>query len=391
MQAEAKKRARHAIDSLSEEDIAVADMNVEREIRELAERYRDAGPRGVLTYALAQMTDGKQGGRLRTVSAYDLVRNPPDPPEFLVQDLLTASSVAILAGAPKTGKTWIGLALCLAISAGKKAFGCLEATQGKTAYVVLEDGAGELAERLLALGGGDIAEHLTHLGDESGVKDFSIIVEQKVRLDEPEYLAQLVTMFKGFDLIVIDSLRRSHSGDENDSKVAACVMDSLHALRRGTGACILVTHHLRKTSPGNAGQDPLERVRGSGDYVAGADSILVLETADRQSEWAQVTIQHRKKQQVAPICIKRSMVDGRIEWELQTDELEHIMTRQSVQRIKPRVLAVITDQPGILKTELRQAVGGHGQFVDKAALELEVEGRIEIRQNGKRKEHYCCE
>lgn len=58
------------------------------------------------------------------------------PIEFVVDDLL-AQGLYILAGAPKVGKSWLALEMCLSIAKGEKVLG-LKTSQGTALYLCLK-------------------------------------------------------------------------------------------------------------------------------------------------------------------------------------------------------------------------------------------------------------
>ena len=56
-------------------------------------------------------------GRLRTIDARTLADAVLEPPGYAVKDLLV-QGLHILAGAPKTGKSWLALWLCQQVAGG---------------------------------------------------------------------------------------------------------------------------------------------------------------------------------------------------------------------------------------------------------------------------------
>ena len=59
------------------------------------------------------------------------------PIEFVVDGLI-AQGLYILAGAPKVGKSWLSLDICLSIAKGEKVLG-QETSKGTVLYLCLED------------------------------------------------------------------------------------------------------------------------------------------------------------------------------------------------------------------------------------------------------------
>ena len=86
-------------------------------------------------------------GRLRTIDARTLADAVLEPPGYAVKDLLV-QGLHILAGAPKTGKSWLALWLCQQVAGGEKVWG-YPTQQGTVLYLCLEDGYRRLQDRLL--------------------------------------------------------------------------------------------------------------------------------------------------------------------------------------------------------------------------------------------------
>ena len=68
------------------------------------------------------------------------------PIEFVIDGLL-AQGLYILAGAPKVGKSWLALDMCLSIAKGEKILG-LKTSQGTALYLCLEDSYVRIQNRL---------------------------------------------------------------------------------------------------------------------------------------------------------------------------------------------------------------------------------------------------
>ena len=70
-----------------------------------------------------------------------------------VEDELIPEGLHILAGAPKIGKSWLALWLCLCISQGQPLWN-FATTQGEVLYLSLEDSFQRIQTRLFDLAGG---------------------------------------------------------------------------------------------------------------------------------------------------------------------------------------------------------------------------------------------
>ena len=87
--------------------------------------------------------------RVPAISAVQLMEKPIEPREFVVRGLLP-QGLCILGGAPKIGKSWFVLDLCLHVATGEPFLG-IPVTKGTAWYISLEDTAEHLYHRLGAI------------------------------------------------------------------------------------------------------------------------------------------------------------------------------------------------------------------------------------------------
>ena len=87
--------------------------------------------------------------KLSTRSCEEIMTTVYKPVEFVVDGLL-AQGLYILAGAPKVGKSWLALDMCLSIAKGEKVLG-QKTSQGTALYLCLEDSYARRQNRLYEL------------------------------------------------------------------------------------------------------------------------------------------------------------------------------------------------------------------------------------------------
>ena len=76
-----------------------------------------------------------------------LLGEPPPAAELMAREIpravgragMVPEGVALLAGKPKLGKSWLALGLCVAVASGGVAFGNVRVEKGSALYLALED------------------------------------------------------------------------------------------------------------------------------------------------------------------------------------------------------------------------------------------------------------
>ena len=113
-----------------------------------------------------------------------------------------------------------------------------------------------------------------------------------VQLDLSEHQEAVTTLFNRPDvkLMVVDSLRGAHRGDENSS-ASMEVVKMLAEMARNAGKPILLTHHLRKKGMFDLdGGVNLERVRGSSAIIQTARLVWAIDKPDVDSDTRRLSV-----------------------------------------------------------------------------------------------------
>jgi hypothetical protein len=208
------------------------------------------------------ITTSKSG--LKRITAADLAKVEFPPLQWAVPELLPQGT-AVIAGAPKIGKSAFALNLCVAVATGAKAFGKFNVQQGDALYFPLEDGGyRRVQERLFMQLNGEPAPQRLHLfTDLSRLDDGGAFELESELTDLPETR-----------LVIIDTLQRVRPGSnrnrqlyENDYESVAMLTDM--AARRNL--TIALIHHTREMKA----DDWLDSVSGSRGLSAAVDTIIV--------------------------------------------------------------------------------------------------------------------
>jgi hypothetical protein len=182
-------------------------------------------------------------------------------------DGLIPEGLALLVAAPKTGKSWLALALLLAVSSPEgMALGAIKTGPARRVfYLALEDSDRRIQERCRAL-----------LGAGEPIPDLFCY---QTRVEPGTVLATIDAWMRRHPdtaLIVIDTLGRvmppawqGESAYQRDYRVGAALKAHADA---HPGLSIIVSHHDRKA----AADDFVDSVSGTHGLAGAADSIMVL-------------------------------------------------------------------------------------------------------------------
>lgn len=232
--------------------------------------------------------------KLETITAEDLQNRTYEPTHFLVDELIP-EGLHILAGAPKIGKSWLALWLCLCVAQGQALWN-FATTQGEVLYLSLEDSFQRIQTRLI-----DLTE------DAPPTLHFAIMADTLKRGLEQQ-IEQFLVEHPATKLVVIDTLQRVR-GTGSDSNLYANDYQDIGLLKRLADKqhiAILLIHHLRKLHD----DDPMNMISGSTGLSGAADSAFVLQKNARSANAASLH------------CTGRDIPDRTLKLEL--DEDDHV-------------------------------------------------------------------
>jgi hypothetical protein len=205
-------------------------------------------------------------------TAADLLAADLPEPRYAVEGIVP-EGLTFMCGAPKLGKSWMGLALGTAVASGGYALSSVEVEQGDVLYMALEDNARRLQGRLRLLLNGARPPHGLH---------FEL---EWPRLDEGgiERLTEWLDSHPEARLVIIDVYprvrpREGSSRDRFQTDYAAAAM--LQAVAVNYGVAIVALYHTRKAEA----TDFVETVQGTFGTAAAADTIVVVKRARGEAD-----------------------------------------------------------------------------------------------------------
>jgi hypothetical protein len=190
------------------------------------------------------------------------------PLEFLAEGLIARGYCGMLAGRPKSGKSWLVLQLAQSLDVGQPFLG--KATHKcRVLYCALEDGERRINHRLHVRQWRPENTHFVY----DGLQPFD---GDGIGLD------QLIHGSAGFDLVIIDTLIATLTSrtDERDNTSMAAIMNKLANFAHESNRAVMIVHHTRK----GESDDPFVTIRGAGAIRGAYDVGIVLQRKNKEAE-----------------------------------------------------------------------------------------------------------
>ena len=187
----------------------------------------------------------------------------PAPIDYVLPGMV-AGSVGAIVSPGGAGKSMAALQIGATLAGGPDLLSLGNMPTGKVVYLPSEDPICTIKHRLHHLGK-LLALH------ERGLVAQNLLIEPLIGL-EPDLMDgrwsdALTRAANGARLLILDTLRRFHSYDENDSGAMAAVVGRLESIAQKTGCSILFLHHTNKGAAFMGAGDMQQASRGSSVLV----------------------------------------------------------------------------------------------------------------------------
>jgi hypothetical protein len=196
--------------------------------------------------------------------ATDLLTDTIPEPQAIVEKFLHVSTVLMIAGPPKVGKTWLTLQLGLSLVLREILPRFPGPGPEKVLYIGGEGNDSHLKKRLLAA-----VPYIEEIEDEDLENLFTLSTLGRVKVDDPAGAEAIARCAEGVDVLIFDPIFRFQGrGSENDHADARALHDFFDRFKMD-GKTIVLVHHQRKPGPTDAG---ISEISGAGwdRYVDGA-------------------------------------------------------------------------------------------------------------------------
>jgi hypothetical protein len=174
---------------------------------------------------------------LPVLSLHDLMTHEWPEPPWLVPGILPVG-LAVLAGRPKVGKSWIALQLAQAVATGGRFLG-EPVGKGPVLYLALEDVPRRLKRRAIQQGWTNIDAACDFMGAESLRKIGLLNKGGGVRIAKG-------IRKHGYRLVVVDTLSRAISGDQDSVVEMTAALGPLQTMAQKHNCCVLILDHHNK-------------------------------------------------------------------------------------------------------------------------------------------------
>jgi hypothetical protein len=302
---------------------------------------------------------------LPVVPAADL--DEPDPTgRWLIDTLWPRAGVGIIGGAPKCGKSWLGLDLAVSVASGTPCLDTFPVTaSGGVLLYMAEDAACVVKQRLAGI--------CSHRGLDLAALPIGVITAPSVRLDLPRDQHRLHETVRRHAprLLLLDPFVRLHRVNENQATDVSAVLGYLRELQRAHDLALVVVHHARKNGGPAGGQS----LRGSGDFFAWVDTALSLR---RHRQQLLLSAEHRAARAPEPVAL--ALVGNERNMRLAVVPIEQHDDRApaTTTHLDSAVLAALgrAGQDGLPRHALRLTVRVRNQSLSEALIRLAASGRI---------------
>lgn len=186
----------------------------------------------------------------------------PPALDFVLPGMISGTVGALVAQGG-AGKSWIALELAIAVAGGPDLLEIGIDQHGRVLYLPAEDPTLAVSHRLYSAREA-VAGSIDRLAE---ALEIVPLMGRAVDLMVPAWADAIQRMADGKRLVIVDTLRRFHSGDENSAGEMARLLGILEHICAQTGTSILFLHHTAKGAALNGAGDAQQASRGSSVLV----------------------------------------------------------------------------------------------------------------------------
>lgn len=205
----------------------------------------------------------------RSLDLMDAFTNAPPALDYVWPGFLSGTVGALVAPGA-TGKSFWALQAAMSVAcgvAGGDVANIKPQHTGRVVYLAGEDPREALFRRVHAIG-----KHLNQSARKAIAENLTLepILGKRLNVMNEAHLRRVVEHSAGARLIVLDTLGRIHSLDENSNSQMAQLVATLEVIAASTGASVLFLHHVGKSSAREGQTDQQQAARGASALIDNA-------------------------------------------------------------------------------------------------------------------------
>lgn len=247
-----------------------------------------------------------------------------EPPHIVVEDMLY-QGLTILAGAPKVGKSWLCLDLCISVCTEKPILG-LKTNKCDCLYLALEDSFYRLKSRIKKiLKAEDIVPEGFRLN----------IIAHSLNEGLFEQLENELKEYPNTKLIIIDTLQKIRGAPNKADSMYGYYykeMTKIKSFADEHKICIVVIHHLKK---GNE-DDTFDKINGSTGLRGAADTAIILSKIKDKKEVV-FSIEGRDVESTEKLLLFNKET---LKWEVVCSDLKILETRTDIEKYEHNPIVI---------------------------------------------------
>jgi hypothetical protein len=278
------------------------------------------------------------------------------PPKWAVPGII-CEGVSLVCGPPKVGKSWLLLALALAVAGGGKAFGAVPVRPGPVLYLALEDTPRRLKSRMGRL-----------LGDDPAPAGLSLATDWPTLPAGGDLaIAAWLDANPTARLVVIDVFAKMRGPSAPGSSAYDADYAAVGRAKRiadNYAVAVVLVHHVRK-----AGSDDfLAEVSGTNGIAGAADATLVLKRARGQHDGVlHVTGRDVEEAEIA----MRQDADTK-HWH----KLDGVPDDYALGETRAAILRYVREHPGVTPKEITGGTSLGYDTVRKTCARMATDGQL---------------
>ena len=272
--------------------------------------------------------------KLTVIDGETLMDTRLEPTKFCI-DTLLPQGITILGGAPKIGKSWLVLDICIRIAKGESVWD-MPTAKGTTLYLCLEDTLRRVQERLNCITD-DVPSNAFFA---TAAHTIAEGLCDEIRAFVKEHPDTVLVAIDTFQIVRNSGADSSYGNDYDEIRQMKRLADELNI-------SLLLVHHLRKQGD----SDPLNKLSGTTGIVGAVDSVFVLDKSKRGESLATLVCTGRDFE-YRQLELKFSSKD--FVWELKSD------SREQPEKILPPEMESLVN----FMKEQKFFVGGNSEFVE---------------------------